>query len=419
MSDNFFIKNYKKNSAKKDSDSNTDESKNDSFSPYVFEKLSEDENSKSEPPKKEQKNIKKFDFKKGATTTPITETKREDEKKRPKFDSNSLISKKKLVALYLILSGVDRAKNVVKSLSQDELEKIIPEIIAIETITKDEEAEVERNFGKTAVSYRDAFGGREFARTLLQQSYGIAKGSEFFVRVIEDEEKEKNFDFLNPIPEKELKEILLEESDSVVALVLGMIDSHKAAKILELFPNQRALNVIKTLSEKSAINKDVLNIVIKKMKENVSSIKKEDSIDIHGKAKLIEILKNSASDISNNIINELQSDDPALATEIEENIFNFEDVVYLKQKDLEKILKNYPDKEIAFLLKGTRDEFKNLFFSCLSKRRKEIISDEINILGMVKKSEVEEKRKDFLKYLRSLEEKGEITLKPDKEIYVN
>jgi flagellar motor switch protein FliG len=57
--------------------------------------------------------------------------------------------------------------------------------------------------------------------------------------------------------------------------------------------------------------------------------------------------------------------------------------------------------------------------TCVSKRRKEIIAEEINILGMVKKSEVEEKRKEFLKYLRALEDRGEISLKPDKDIYVS
>ena len=435
MPDNFFIKSYKNNSSKKDNDSKENVKNDDGFPSYIFEKLSEnvketEKNKKDSPTNptnneeqnKDQKNIKKFDFKKGLASTPI-ETKKNGEKKteekKAKINNDSLISKKKLIALYLILSGIDKAKNVIKSLSQQELEKIIPEIIAIETITKDEEAEVEKNFGKTNISYKDAFGGREFARTLLQNTYGIAHGSEVFVRIIEDETKEKNFDFLNSIPDKNLRDILIEESDSVAALVLGMIDSLKAAKILEIFPKDRALNVIKTLSEKSTINKDVLNIVIKKMKESVSSVKKEDSIDIHGKDKLIEILKNSTTEISNNIINELQNDNPILATEIEENIFNFEDVVYLKPKDLEKILKNYPDKEIAFLLKGTRQEFKNLFFTCVSKRRKEIISEEINILGMVKKSEVEEKRKEFIKYLRSLEERGEISLKPDKDIYVS
>ncbi|HOL56449.1 MAG TPA: FliG C-terminal domain-containing protein, partial [Spirochaetota bacterium] len=122
---------------------------------------------------------------------------------------------------------------------------------------------------------------------------------------------------------------------------------------------------------------------------------------------------------SKSIIEELAKEDPSLATELEEKIFTFEDIIFIKNEDLEKVLKKYSDdKEIAFILKGASDDIKNKFLTCISKRRKDIIEKEIDYLGKVRKEEVLEKRKKFIEYLKEMEKNGEILLRPDKEIYI-
>jgi flagellar motor switch protein FliG len=55
----------------------------------------------------------------------------------------------------------------------------------------------------------------------------------------------------------------------------------------------------------------------------------------------------------------------------------------------------------------------------MSKRRREFIEDEMSVLGAVKKTDVDDKRKLFVNYLKDLEQKGKIILKPDKDIYVD
>ena len=76
------------------------------------------------------------------------------------------------------------------------------------------------------------------------------------------------------------------------------------------------------------------------------------------------------------------------------------------------------DQEIAYILKGASEELKEKFFASLTKNRRNIVKEEMNFLGKVKKKDVNEKRKMFVDYLRELEANEDIILNPDNEIYV-
>ncbi|HPO49450.1 MAG TPA: FliG C-terminal domain-containing protein [Spirochaetota bacterium] len=328
------------------------------------------------------------------------------------------ISKKRLASMFLILIGVEKAKEIVKSFSEEELFKTVSEILNIETITEDDVKEVEKKFGKIE-NKKSLNGGKEFARLLLQNSFGIVKGSDFFVKSLELS-KESNFDFLNDFVPEKIKDIIENESETIIALILGMIDSKKAAMTISLLSSDKSIKVIKKMSSKIEINKEILNVVVSKIKDKATKIRENenDTIIITGKNKLIEILKNSTNAQSESLLNELEKDNPELVNDLKESIFTFSDIVNIEKKSFEKVLKNYPDKEIAFMLKGAKEEIKTIFFTCVTKRRKEIIEDEIRILGEVLKKDVDDKRKKFVNHLKELESKGEITLLKDNEIYI-
>ncbi|MBP7553631.1 MAG: hypothetical protein KA885_09390 [Spirochaetes bacterium] len=381
MSDNFFINRYKSNSQK---------------------------NFKDEPVKNSDKtkDVKKFTFKK-----------LEDAGNQDKYIS--ILSKKRMASLFLILSGKEKAATVVKTFSEQEAVKIAADILKIESITIDELNQVESKFGKLGVKdLSGCKGGKEYVRELLHTAFGISKGSELFLKALDDS-SDRSLKFLENLKPEQITEIIAEESELVVSIVLSTIDVKISSKVLPLVPKDKMQQVIKRMSEKIEINTETFEVIVKKLKEKAKMYAEDDDfIKISGKNKLLEILKNSDSDKANSILQNLKNEDPILADELKENIFTFSDIPLLKRKDLEYALKNYPDKEIAFILKGALEEMKNLFFLSLTKRRKELIQEEIKYLGEVKKSDVDIKRKEFINFLRLLDESGKISLYPDKDKYV-
>lgn len=388
---NFFLSAYKKNldkSKKKSPPPSTagpGQKNNDGTKKYVFKKLERDQ----------VQNIKT------------------DNKPKPQ-----LLSKRKLSALFLILAGIEKAAGIVSSFQKEELYKVIYEIIKIDSITPMEFLEVEKNFGKLSITDLTTHkGGKEYARKLLQAVFGLAEGSEIFIDIIANSDKEA-LSFIEALSLPQVNKILAEESDMVTAIILSMIAPEKAAKIITSFAAEKRSAVIKQMSARLEINSDALSIIIGKLKEKAKQIIGENTIEISGKDRLLNILKKSDSEDSKELIDKIAEDDQDLADELRENIFTFEDVVHIPRKDFENALTGCEDKNIAFVLKGASEAIKTIFFTCMSKKRREIIEKEIEFLGKVLKSDVAKERRRFIKYLTGLEEKGEIRLYPDKEIYV-
>ena len=356
----------------------------------------------------DKKEPKKFVFKKLEEVV-------DNEKAGDKF-----LSKKRLAALLIILSDSDRSTKIISAFSEEELIKISSEILSDNNITREELAQVEKNFGRLGIADISQYtGGKEFLRNLLQNSFGISKGSELFLKVIEKND-EKSLSFLETLSLENITDLLRDESELIIAYVLSSIDSKLASKILPMFPKPKMLAIIKKMSDKIEINSEALEIIIRKLREKSKSyIEESDTIKISGKNKLIEILKHSNPENSEELINEIESTNPDLAHEIKENIFTFSDIPIIKKTDFEYALKGYPDNEISFILKGASDEMKIIFFTCMTKRRRDLIKEEMKYLGEVKKSDVEQKRKEFIIYLRNLEQNGKISLQRDNDIYVS
>lgn len=389
---NYFVNAYKKNSQNipKKEETNKEDTENrtvKTVKPFVFEKIP-------------------------ASPTPIPEKNEKHEDKKLEF------TKVRISAVFLILVGVDKAASIVKSFNSDELDKIIKEIIKIENITEAELNAAEKQFGSLNISNLDLYrGGREFVRLLFQKLYGLSEGSEKFVKVVEEANKEE-IKYLEKLKPEQAITLLSKESDLIFSSVLTLLPPATSAGVIKLLPPGRSVAVIKMLSNKTSVNSDILKTIVSKLNEKSKEILENEKYKVEGTKRLLDIIKNSDSDIAEQIILSLEKEEPELAQTLKDSIFTFNDIIRMPRKSLEFVLKNYSEKEIAFILKGTSDEIKNVYLTCVTKRKKELILDEINLLGQVKKSDVDDKRKEFVSYIRNLGDEGKIVIFEDKEIYV-
>lgn len=328
-------------------------------------------------------------------------------------------SRLRLSAVFLVLLGVDKASKVAMQFQPDEQHKIFKELQRLGNISTEDIKDTEDAFGLKAPQngWGELPTGREFLRTLLQLMFGLSDGSVKFMK-LEEEAGVEEYEYLNRLSPTQLKDLLRNESDLVISTVLTLLAPIRSAEILKILPPERSAAIIQMINGKSKINNDISKMIIGKLNAKAKDIcNNSANIPILGKQRLIDILRSCDQENVQQIIQAVASEDEELAKEIEEKIFTFTDILRLPKKELEKGLKDYPNNEIAFFLKGTSDAVKNVFLSCVSQRRAGVIRHEIELLGAVKKSEVLEKRRDFINYLKQLEDEGKIVL-CDDEIYV-
>ncbi len=107
--------------------------------------------------------------------------------------------------------------------------------------------------------------------------------------------------------------------------------------------------------------------------------------------------------------------DAKLAAAIEKQSLVFDDVVLLDDRAIQKVLGRVDGKRLALALKAADAAVADKILGNLSKRARETILEEKELLGPQPLSTVEEAQRDVLNVVRELAQQGEIKLRRGKE----
>ena len=70
---------------------------------------------------------------------------------------------------------------------------------------------------------------------------------------------------------------------------------------------------------------------------------------------------------------------------------------------------------MALALKGTNEELRSRLMKNLSERARQNVMEEIDMLGSVRMSQVQEARAAIVQLIRKMEESGQIVIRRDEE----
>ena len=111
----------------------------------------------------------------------------------------------------------------------------------------------------------------------------------------------------------------------------------------------------------------------------------------------------------------LAQEDAELVEEIRRLMFIFEDLCKLNDKDIQNVLKNIETSQWTMALKGASAELKQKILGNMSSRAAANLQEEMEFLGSVRLSEVEQVQQQIVDVVRKLEDAGEITVHQNAE----
>jgi flagellar motor switch protein FliG len=321
-------------------------------------------------------------------------------------------------AQLLIVLGKEEAAKVLSHLSEEETLAITSEIARIASVTPDEAKKVLKDFGYL-VKAKDlvARGGIDKAKEMLSIAFGADKAEEFHRRLMEKTVPHP-FAFLNDLRADALLELVRDESGPVISLILSHINPLLAAKVLTALPIELKKQVVRRISGMVTIPPEVIRKTEEVLRNKIKVRGEVMAEEINGKAALVEILKNLDSASGSKIIEELKETSPSLADEIGQRLFSIDVVHRIPDRDLQKVLREVADMELAKLIKAKDANFTERILSCVSRRRAEMIKADSMAIEMMLKSEMEKTERDFLALLRDKLDTGEITLLGNGEQYI-
>lgn len=172
------------------------------------------------------------------------------------------------------------------------------------------------------------------------------------------------------------------------------------------------------LAKLQKIDPDVVIRVDNAMKEKnqALSMTKADTID--GRGALADILKRMSGEAERGILSTIENSDPDLGKDLRERLFTIDDILKSDDRFIQNKLRSMEDSEIALLIAGKQDIFRQKILSNVSKGRGDLILEEESVRRPVKKRDVDEVTDAFFSYLRRSWEKGDLVIHGDDETLV-
>jgi len=331
-------------------------------------------------------------------------------------------SKYRRVAKFLILIGSEQAAGILAELDPKQVDEISKEIALTKVIRPEERdeilAEFHELFSRAYTFSGSSQGGVEAARRILYAAKGPEKGEEMLNRAV-PESRENLFSFLEEYSAEQLVMLLKTESAQTTALILSRLPPKLSAKTLSKLPVESKGEILKRMAHNGEISPEVLEKVSLALKEKVRHVcGGAKDIEIDGMQTLAAILKQGDYSFGDKLINQLEKESPEIGKDLKEKLYTLDDVIETVDRPIQEKLHTMSDRDIAILLKGRGQEFREKILSCVSAERRRMIREENEILGAVPKRECDAVAGEFLSWFRRARESGEIILFSDKDVFV-
>ena len=313
------------------------------------------------------------------------------------------------VAKFLLIIGVDEAAKILPHLTEEQTEKIIPEIASIRSVSPEETSQILEEFETLLKNAREG-GGIDTAREILRKAYGEKKAKELIDKSVPFP-LEKPFEYLNDIDNERINLLLKEESVQVKALILSHLNPKKAASVINLMDSKEKSEVAFRLLKLEPVSPEVIKNLDEVLHKKVLLQNSQRTNSLDGKKILAEILKKMSFSTENSILSKISTEEPSLANDLRERLFTVDDVVSSDDRFVQEILMMYSNYEIACLVYKREEKFTKKIFQCISQGRVSQVQEELNINQTFLKSECDKIYSKFLNTLRNAFEEGKLFIK--------
>ena len=306
--------------------------------------------------------------------------------------------------------GEEEAVEVFKHLAPKEVQKLSQAMAGLSGVTREQVAEVLREFREEAEQQAPLPGGGEhYIRSVLNRALGSERASGLIERILQGQDA-GGIESLKWMDAESVAELVRNEHPQIIATILVHLDADQASEVLAQF-NERLRNDvmlrIATLESVQPAALHDLNEVLTQLLQGAGRARKKARGGVEAAA---DILNRLGGALEASVSAHLREMDADLAQQITDKMFVFDNLVNLDDRAIQLLLREVQSETLIVALKGTSDALRDKIFKNMSQRAAEMLRDDLEAKGPVRLSEVEAEQKEILKIVRRLAEEGQIVL---------
>jgi|TARA_A100001391_G_scaffold166880_2_gene127092 flagellar motor switch protein FliG len=217
------------------------------------------------------------------------------------------------------------------------------------------------------------------------------------------------WDKLNNVNEAVLANYLKNEYPQTVGVVLSKLKSSHSAAVLSLLPENFSMEVIMRMLRMEAVQKEVLDNIEKTLRtEFMSNLARGSRGDNH--ELMADIFNSLDRQSQDRFLTALEERNRDSAEKIKALMFTFEDLARLDNNGVQTLLRQVEKDKLALALKGSTDAMRDLFFKNMSERAGKMMREDMDALGPVRLSDVEESQMMIVQLAKELAAQGQIVI---------
>ena len=279
----------------------------------------------------------------------------------------------------------------------------------MEVVTTEQEDDVLEEFEAMLLAGKYVSqGGMDFARGALEKALGPRKAQSLLDRV--SSTTTSGFYMLRNVDPNQIIPFISKEHPQTISLIMSQLDSNQAAGVLNGLPEEMQADVAYRIAQMDNISPEVLRELEEALANELEAILSGQITEIGGPKTVAEILNSTGRSTEKAVLERLDAQDPELAEEVRNQMFVFDDIANLTDREIQLILREVDSKDLAVALKGGSEELQERIFGNVSDRVGTMIKEEMQFSGPVRMSDVEEVQLRVVQTVRQLEEAGQVTI---------
>jgi flagellar motor switch protein FliG len=321
------------------------------------------------------------------------------------------LSGRQKAAILCMAVGAEEAAKITQRLTSDEVELISFEIAKMDRVEPELAEGVLVEWIESAVASEAlSNGGVDYAKEILEKAFGSAKASNILKRVVTQLADTAGLSRLRNADPQQIANMFRNEHPQTIALILAHLVSPQTAAVLKELDPALGGDIALRMAKMEKVSPEMLLLIEKSLGTDTELEFQQGMSRAGGPAAVAEVLNLLHGTLEKQILEKISDQDSALAEQIKNLMFVFEDLITVEDHAVQRILRDIETKTLALALKGASGELRQRIMSQMSQRAVTSLKEEIEMLGSVRVRDVEASQAAIVAQARALEEAGEIIL---------
>ncbi|MHC4770520.1 MAG: FliG C-terminal domain-containing protein [Planctomycetota bacterium] len=322
-------------------------------------------------------------------------------------------------ALLLTTLDTATATDLLKGQSQQVVQKIAMELSELDLkgqTNGDQASEVTRQFYTELTRPQSGeLHIKRFVSSLLQDSAGKEKATELQNKMQQAVIQRDPYVIIADAAPMHLASVLQNESPQAIAIVLSEIPPKLGTEVLSRLDEQKAQMTVWRMAQPTTVSRQTVLRIGETIHKRLSEMQSqqagqtpEEDTSTANLRKIALVLGGLNKEKRDALLKTIEGKDDEAANRVRALMVTWEDIPKIEDKSLQEILRQIEASVLAKALQGSDAIIAEKINRNISERMKEMIEEEVSLMGTPKKKDILEAREEMVQPLRDANKSGEL-----------